>query len=260
MWVVEEEISLLNFLKAVVKEAPSVKALKRAIDGRSCEVNGRIERFASRKLKPGDRVEFAIAEHETQEKEILRLYEDEALLAIDKPSGWLCEEGNARKEFGRIFLVHRLDKETSGVLLMAKTPAAKEKLEALFAERKMEKRYLSLVHGAMLKAEGEIETPIPVKGIKKSAKTSWICLKKGRAFSLLECTPFTGRTHQIRIHLRQIGHPIVGDLLYGLRRNEKGVQRLMLHAHQLRFIHPFTQEELLLEANAPTEILDASFD
>jgi 23S rRNA pseudouridine955/2504/2580 synthase len=255
MWIIEEEISLLNFLKKVVGEACSVKGIKRSIDNRGAQVNGRIERFASKRLKPGDRVEFDL-KTETKISEVLKLYEDEYLLVIDKPSGWLCEEQFARKQLGNVWLVHRLDKETSGVLLIAKTIEAKNRLETLFAERKIQKQYLALVHGAMLRDTGKIESPIK----SKSASTTWKCLKKGKSFSLLECSPYTGRTHQIRIHLRQIGHPIIGDLLYGLRRNEKGVQRLLLHAHRLHFNHPFSQEELSFEAPIPTEILDASFD
>jgi len=255
MWTVEEEISLLNFLKKVVGGACSVKGIKRSIDNRGAYVNGRLERFASRRLKVGDRVEFDFKAEE-KPTEALNLYEDEHLLVIDKPSGWLCEEKAIRQKLGNVWLVHRLDKETSGVLLLAKTSEAKNQLESLFFERKIEKRYLALVHGAMLRNEGKIESPIKTK----SASTSWKCLKKGKSLSLLECSPYTGRTHQIRIHLRQIGHPILGDLLYGLRRNEKGVQRLLLHAHRLQFKHPFSHEELSFEAPIPTEILGASFD
>jgi 23S rRNA pseudouridine955/2504/2580 synthase len=252
-WTVDEEISLLNFLKKVAQNGCSVKQIKRSIDNRGAIVNHRIERFASRRLKSGDLVEFHFVT--TQKIDILKLFEDEHLLVIDKPSGLVCEEKQIRKELGTVWLVHRLDKETSGVMMLAKTPQAKQRLDAMFAKRETKKLYLAIVHGAMLRDEGVVDTL--VNG--KSASTSWKCLKKPVGFSLLECSPHTGRTHQIRIHMRQIGHPVVGDLLYGQRKNEKGVKRLLLHAHRLGFKHPITDEELNFETPMPIDFLDASF-
>lgn len=252
-WTVDEEISLLNFLKKSAQNGCSVKQIKRSIDSRGAIVNHRIERFASRRLKAGDVVEFHFVT--TQKIEIFKLFEDEHLLVIDKPSGLVCEEKQIRKELGIVWLVHRLDKETSGTLILAKTPQAKHRLDEMFAKREIKKRYLAIVHGAMLRDNGVVDTLVG----GKSASTSWECAKKGKAFSLLECSPHTGRTHQIRIHMRQIGHPVVGDLLYGQRKNEKGVKRILLHAHRLEFKHPITDVEQIFEAPIPIDFLDASF-
>lgn len=247
-WTVDEEISLLNFLKKRAQNGCSVKQIKRSIDNRGAIVNHRIERFASRRLKIGDLVEFHFVA--TLKQEILKIFEDEHLLVIDKPCGLVCEEKQVRKELGIVWLVHRLDKETSGVLIVAKTPQAKGRLDAMFAKREIKKSYLAIVHGAMLREDGVVDTLVD----GKSASTSWKCLKKREGFSLLECSPHTGRTHQIRVHMRQIGHPVVGDLLYGQRRNEKGVKRLLLHANRLKFKHPITDEEMSFEAAVPTDL------
>ncbi len=268
-WIVREgDINLLTFLKERVKSAPSVKAIKRALDARACLVNDRVERFGSRKLRKGDRVEFYIEEKAAEGYSVVKLYEDDYLLAIDKPVGLVCEDKELQKYLpeykGRITLVHRLDKETSGVLLLAKTPEAKERMKKLFAERQIEKRYIALVHGLMLKEEGVIDSKLVIKkriqgqtiygvslGAGEAASTLWKCLQKGVSTSLLECQPITGRTHQIRVHMSSIGHPIVGDILYGNRSNEKGVQRCLLHAHTVRFLNPYSKEELLIEAPLP---------
>ncbi len=274
-WSVQEGgVSLLNFLKERVKNAASVKAIKRSIDDRSCLVNGRIERFGSRRLNPGDQVQFILKPSENKNFSIDKLYEDDHLLAIDKPVHLICDDKEIQQilpEYkGKIWLAHRLDKETSGVLLLAKSFEAKERLRELFAQRNIEKRYLALVHGSMCKDEGEIHSRLVVKkrlcgqtiygiscdGRGEKAQTFWKCLQRRTATTLVECKPVTGRTHQIRVHLSSIGHPIVGDLQYGKRIPEKGVQRCLLHAMQLKFAHPFTGKEVSIEAAIPQEIMN----
>ncbi len=271
--VQEGDISLLNFLKEAI-EAPSVKAIKRALDGRACMVNGQTERFGSRRLKKNDVVEFVGRPEESRAKQpILKLYEDGHLLVIDKPVGAVCEDAAIRQlmpEYGRrLWLAHRLDKETSGVLLLARSLEAKESLRRLFAERKMEKVYLAVVQGVPLHEGGVIDSILVVKsrfagqtiygsvaqGNGDRAITRWKLLENRKSSSLIDCRPFTGRTHQIRVHLSSIGHPILGDLQYSNRKNEKGVQRCLLHAYQLKFIHPITGESMLFEATIPKEIL-----
>jgi len=275
-WSVQEGgVSLLTFLKERIKNTTSVKAIKRAIDGRSCLVNERIERFGSRRLKPGDQVKFLLKTETAKAPLIKKLYEDQHLLAIDKPVHRICSDQELQKLLsdykGKIWLAHRLDKETSGVLLLAKSLEAKERLRELFAQRKIEKRYIALVHGLMFNEEGQIDSRLVVKkrlsgqtiygnscdGRGERALTFWKCLERRAKVTLIECKPVTGRTHQIRVHMSSIGHPIVGDLQYGKRIYEEGVERCLLHAQQLKFIHPFSGEGVLIEAVVPKEIIDS---
>jgi 23S rRNA pseudouridine955/2504/2580 synthase len=272
-WLIRgEETGLLVFLKQQLVDATSVKAIKRAIENRSCLVNGRIERFGSRRLKAGDRVQFSFREKRERALSLPKLYEDEHLLVVDKPPYFLCEDKEVQQSLaeykGKIWLAHRLDKETSGVLLLAKSQEARERLKELFAQRKIEKRYIALVHGLLFKDEGEIRSRLVVKkricgqtiyGSSshedgEEALTLWRCLQRKQKTTLVECQPITGRTHQIRVHMHSIGHPIVGDLQYGLRRNEMDVERCLLHALQIKLVHPFSGKELLVKSPLPKEL------
>ncbi|MBS3904223.1 MAG: RluA family pseudouridine synthase [Simkania sp.] len=277
--VLEEEGSLLNFLKTRVRGAPSVKAIKRALEARACLVNGKIERFGSRSIKKNDIIEFLDSwKEEPEESCLVKLFEDEHLLVINKPVGWVCDDLAMRKALpeygGRLWLAHRLDKETSGVLLVTKSLKIKELLIDSFKKKKVDKVYLAVVHGSMLHQKGVIDSVMVVKkrlcgqtlygsvahGNGQRAITYWKVLEKRQTTSLIECKPITGRTHQIRVHLSSVGHPILGDLQYGRRSNEKEVQRCLLHAFQLAFAHPITGEQMLFEAPIPKEILDGATD
>ena len=274
-WITQEgEISLLVFLKENLVNVPSVKAIKRAIESRCCLVNGRIERFGSRRLKKGDHIQFSFQEKTERLLVFPKLYEDEHLLVIDKPAYFLCEDKEIQQTFteykGKIWLAHRLDKETSGVLLLAKSQEARKRLKELFAQKKIEKRYIALVHGLLFKEKGEIRSRLIIKkrfcgqtiyGSSshqngEEALTLWRCLQRKEKTTLVECQPITGRTHQIRVHMQSIGHPIVGDLQYGLRKNERGVERCLLHALEIRLVHPFSGEELFIKSPVPEEMKD----
>ncbi len=143
-------------------------------------------------------------------------------------------------------IVHRLDKATSGVMVVAKTQAAFEYLKRSFQEHRMKKTYFALVVGTPERPRGTIDAPIGMKNgslkrsihsskMAKSAITEYAVVKKEGQFSLLEIHPRTGRTHQIRVHLASIGHPIVGDVLYGKKAQPAFARRLMLHAASLEF-------------------------
>jgi len=220
------------------------------------------------------------------------VYEDEALMVIDKPSGWIVNDaitakdkptvqGWLRRNFDfpvfkfqilRNGIVHRLDKETSGLLLIAKTKEAFEQLQSQFKSRKVEKSYIALTHGRVEPKEGEIITTVgrlPWRrdrfGIVPGGRESESKYKvisyhsKGKeAFSLVEFYPKTGRTHQIRIHAKFIGHPIVGDSFYAgrktARKDRLWCPRLFLHAKSVSFTDPITDRKVSYKSALPGEL------
>lgn len=196
------------------------------------------------------------------------------LLVLDKPAGLLCQPGlgsaladslisRVQRRWPSAQLVHRLDRDTSGLLLVALSPMLHRALSALFAERQVHKRYEAVVHGRPAQAAGRIELALakrqhrpPLYGPDPAGKpcsTEWRLLAAGPSSaghtSRLELIPQTGRSHQLRVHLRAIGHPIVGDPLYGIQ--EPAALRLHLHASQLDFRHPLNGRELRLYAPCP---------
>jgi len=217
------------------------------------------------------------------------VYEDSDILILDKPSGllthpknkndqsesvisWLLKNRPSIKDVGddkiRPGIVHRLDKETSGLLLITKNQKSFEYLKGLFQKREIKKTYIALVHGQLKNKRGVIEMPLGKLGTKqttrihgkkelkeKSAITEYGVLKEYADYSLLEITPKTGRTHQIRVHLKSIGHPVVCDPLYAGKKlicpPELG--RLFLHAQKLSFVSP-TGESLTVETDLPPEL------
>jgi 23S rRNA pseudouridine1911/1915/1917 synthase len=208
------------------------------------------------------------------------IYEDEDFLVLDKPSGITVNRAETTKDeftiqdyledkfknnqewlnadkqsdfYLRAGFVHRIDKETSGILLVAKNSKSFENLQEQFRERKVEKTYIALVHGHIDVAEGEIIVPVgrlPWNGKKfgvlaggKEAVTYYKAIKTfEKPFTLLELNPKTGRTHQIRVHLKYFNHPIFGDFLYAGRKvsrdDRKILERVFLHAHKISFFHP----------------------
>jgi 23S rRNA pseudouridine1911/1915/1917 synthase len=205
------------------------------------------------------------------------LYEDRDILVVDKVNGLLTvsservkedtayyllndyvRKGNSKSR-NRVFIVHRLDRDTSGVLVFAKTENAKRFLQDEWQE--FNKKYLAIVSGKMSTQEGLItsylaensvfkmySTPDTEKG--KLAKTGFKVLKELAKYSLLEIDLITGRKNQIRVHLADKGHPVVGDKKYGTK--EKGINRLCLHAVSISLIHPFSKEKMTFETKIPT--------
>ncbi len=203
------------------------------------------------------------------------LYEDDVLIAAAKPSGQLVIPGRGEisglplaQELEahfkkKIFVVHRLDRGASGIVLFAKTAATHRTLSLQFEKRDIEKTYLVLAQGAVTES-GRIETPIKVFGsgrmgvhpAGKPSLTEYKPLKPLRGSTLLEVSPHTGRRHQIRVHLYSIGHPVMGDTLYGKERPVGGCARLMLHAWKIAFTHK--GKRLALEAPAPEDFNSAA--
>ncbi|MBI4059318.1 RluA family pseudouridine synthase [Candidatus Microgenomates bacterium] len=174
----------------------------------------------------------------------------------------------------RAGVVHRIDKETSGVLLIAKTPEAFENLQAQFKERKVEKTYVALVHGRVFPVEGEIKGEVGrlpwnrerfgVLAGGREALTRYRVISNfkflisNEELSLLELHPKTGRTHQVRVHLKSIGHPIVGDEFYAGRKtsrvDRKWCPRLFLHAKMISFNQPASGDRMTIESQLPEEL------
>lgn len=211
-----------------------------------------------------------------QPKGLTILHEDEDILVVDKIQGLLTmgtdrekektahfllneyvKKGNARSR-NRVFIVHRLDRETSGVLIFAKSEEAKLFLQDNWQD--FSKNYVAVVHGKLPQKEGIITSYLlenkafrvysvkdPDKG--KFSKTGYTVLKESDKFSLLEINLFTGRKHQIRVHLSEKGHPVVGDKIYG--KPDREAKRLALHASSLTIFHPYTHKEMTFETEIP---------
>ncbi len=221
------------------------------------------------------------------------LFEDSALVVVDKPAGLSVHPGAGRATGtlahrllarypeiagvggpGRPGIVHRLDKDTTGVLVAARTPAAYQRLAADFAARRVAKTYLAIVYGVPRAASGEIAAAIgrhptrrqemSVRAGGKPARTRWRRLQSGPGVALVELDLETGRTHQIRVHMKAIGHPLVGDPVYGEARWRglpraaqpalRDFARPALHAWRLAFDHPTTGERLRFEAPPPDDL------
>jgi len=268
----EAGIRLLQFLREHCAEAPSVKAIKRAIEFKRCTVNGQIVTFSSRVLKENDLVVLSKGAFQEKEKETAKiLFEDKDLLILNKPPDVVSDIRSLCALFPHhksLHLVHRLDKETSGALLLAKTEKMKEEMIDLFKKREIHKVYLALVDGVVSKEEGKIDNYLGVKHAYqgqtiygsvdpkkgKRAITLWKCLKRGKNVSLLLCDLHTGRTHQLRAHLSGMGHPILGDVQYGKRfRSELKPERHLLHAYEISFSHPRTGEKIHIKAPIPSD-------
>lgn len=185
------------------------------------------------------------------------LYEDERVVAVDKPAGLATIPERFERHCllaeveaylgGKAFVVHRLDKDVSGVVVFARDAGAHRHLNTLFETRAVEKTYAAVVHGVVAAGEGEVDRPIrpfgsgrmgvdPAKG--KPSRTRFVVRRRLAAYSVLDVYPVTGRRHQIRVHLYSIGHPLVGDPLYGDRAQQQGYPRLFLHARRLAFAGP----------------------
>lgn len=227
------------------------------------------------------------------------LFEDARVLVIDKPSGMVVNRAESVKEQTlqdwldstqrsahsaqgdsdfekRSGIVHRIDKETSGCLIIAKTPEAFAELQRQFKAREVEKTYLALVHGKMEPASGEIDAPVGRlpwnrerfgvlpggRDAETRYKVNQLLSKsvKGQNeyYSLVEFYPKTGRTHQIRVHAKHVNHPLVGDSFYAgrktSRRDREWCSRLFLHAAKVSFTHPVTRKRVVIESPIPSDL------
>lgn len=263
-----------------------------AIKSGHITVNGVVVK-AGYRLRAGDTIIGSIAQTPTdtcvvpQHIDFSVLYEDEWLLAIAKPAKLAIHPGAGNRDHtlvnGLVYrfeelaeigdsarpgIVHRLDKDTSGVVLVARTPDVHRTLAQMFKARRVNKTYLAIVRGVPDVADGRIVAPIgrhPVHRTRmavrlddgKYAVSNWRVVRTFATFSLLEVSIETGRTHQIRVHLRHIGHPVAGDDLYGPKSATSHFPRQMLHAWRIGFAHPVDGRQMLLEAPLPKDFVAA---
>ena len=207
------------------------------------------------------------------------IYEDEYLLVLDKPAGlpilpdgWEKDAPYLVKmlesEYGRIWIVHRLDKITSGVMVFARDAETHRTLNIQFEERQAEKVYHAIVEGIPQWNEKTAKHPLRINvghkhrtGVSdkygKPSETRFKVIKRYQEAALIEARPVTGRTHQIRVHAYALGHPLVEDVLYGAR-DLYGIPRPMLHAQTLSFTHPATNEKVKFSAPHPADFEEAS--
>ena len=275
-----------NFLVRHLKGVPKSHVYRVLRSGEVRVNSGRVG--PDYRLRTGDRVRIPpvrVSERKSNAKpaEFPVVYEDAALLVVDKPAGVAVHGGSgvsfgvieslraARPQAKLLELAHRLDRDTSGLLVVAKKRSALVELHRMLREGEVEKTYLAVVKGVPGREAFEISEPLH-KHVSASGERRVSVAEGGRAaltriklvkddgrFSLLEVRLLTGRTHQIRVHLAHAGHPVLGDDKYGdFQLNhaveKQGVKRLFLHAHRLAFAHPTTGERLRLEARLPPEI------
>ncbi len=266
---------LLETLAAAVKNRTQAKQWLKL---RRILVNGRTAERHDEPLKAGDVVTIGPPQRMPTSRSprgLQIVFEDEAILVVEKPAGLLTiatdsereqtayiratehVRSNPRSPGGRVFIVHRLDRDTSGLLVFAKTEAAKQALQDQWDN--VEKRYFAVVQGRLDQPSGTIESELVETKrfevfsgrktrLSKHAVTHYTVLESGDGISLLEVRTATGRKHQIRVHLADIGHPIVGDERYGRKSTAK---RLGLHASYLRFSHPITGQAVEFESPLP---------
>lgn len=256
----------------------SKTTLRKMLQSDRVAVNGRAERDAKRLITSTDQVAIGSkSSRQMIDDRITILYEDPSLIVINKAAGlltiaspteksstaeaFLNEYLGARNGESRVHVVHRLDRDSSGVLVFAKDADMRERLQALFATHTIERIYIAIVHGRLTDPAGTFRSflaegnDLRVRSTAdvsdgKEAITHYKTIASGARYSMLEVTLETGRRNQIRVHLAEAGHPIVGDTMYGKDRTNP-LGRLALHAQHLAFVHPGTGRRIAFSAPAP---------
>ncbi|HWR60268.1 MAG TPA: RluA family pseudouridine synthase [Clostridia bacterium] len=287
----EAEGKRLDSFLAEKIEGYSRTYMQKLIDGEHCKVNGKNAR-SNLKLRSGDRVEVSIPapvplEVEPEKIELDIVYEDKDIVVINKPQGMvvhpahgnysgtvvnaLLEHCGSLSDYNgltgingimRPGIVHRIDKDTSGIIVIAKTNAAHLSLSGQLKEHSITRKYTALLEGRLKEDTGTVDTLIGrnpkdrkkmavVGGNGKRAVTHYRVLERFEDFTLAEAVLETGRTHQIRVHMSQLGHPVVGDTVYGYKKQRFDTKGQLLHARVLGFIHPASREYVEFEAPLP---------
>ena len=286
--------------RALADAVPTLsrERLKALIRGGAVEAEGKALRDPALKVRGEEAIRVAVPEpapahNEPQDIPLTIIFEDEHLLVIDKPAGLVVHPaagnfdgtlvnallhhcGGSLSGIGGVArpgIVHRIDKDTSGLLVVAKTDVAHEGLAKQFAAHSIDRRYLAIVNGVPKVKQGAVEAPLArsaanrkkiaiVEGDRgKRAVTHWRRLDVLKDAALVECRLETGRTHQVRVHMASIGHPLVGDPVYGRAGKTHGkilkelqFQRQALHAAELGFTHPATKHRLSFTSPMPPDM------
>jgi len=271
-WKITKKDSLKKLLKFLKEKLfLSNRTLKKILDSGLCSVNNKIERFGTITLFEGDEVKlFSLWQEKINKRKTDKLkilFEDDYFLAIEKPIDFVCIDKNIHKYFPDPFtLIHRLDKDTTGILLIAKDKNFKEKMIKIFKEKKIKKTYFAYLDGRLIgktkKIEGYLQKKKSIDGQTiyssssqgKFALTYLEVLKQYDMITLVKLKPITGRTHQLRVHAKEISHPILGDYLYSKKFNyPHHVNRLMLHCSEIEFIHPVNFKNIKIASKIPKD-------
>ena len=268
--------------------------LQKLIEAGNVSVEGREKLAKNYKLRAGDRLTVELPEPETldvlpEDIPLDIVYEDEYLLVVNKPSGMVVHPavgnhtgtlvnavmfhcGDQLSSINGVVrpgIVHRIDKDTSGLLVIAKTDAAHRGLAEQFAVHSIKRAYRAVVYNNIKEDDGRVDAPIgrnPKDRLKmavvsadkgRRAVTNYHVIERSGKFTYVECRLETGRTHQIRVHMAYIGHPLLGDPLYGPRKGMSGVTGQVLHAKELGFVHPITGEYMEFDSELPSEFVKA---
>ena len=268
--------------------------LQKLIEAGNVSVEGREKLAKNYKLRAGDRLTVELPEPETLDvlPENIPLdivYEDKYLLVVNKPSGMVVHPavgnhtgtlvnavmfhcGDQLSSINGVVrpgIVHRIDKDTSGLLVIAKTDAAHRGLAEQFAVHSIKRAYRAVVYNNIKEDDGRVDAPIgrnPKDRLKmavvsadkgRRAVTNYHVIERSGKFTYVECRLETGRTHQIRVHMAYRGHPLLGDPLYGPRKGMSGVTGQVLHAKELGFVHPITGEYMEFDSELPSEFVKA---
>jgi 23S rRNA pseudouridine1911/1915/1917 synthase len=262
--------------------------VQKLIDEGQVRVDG-INKKANYRLRATEKVNVSIPDArptavEAEDIKLQILYEDKDLLVLNKPKGLVvhpaaghadgtlvnallyhCDDLSGIGGEARPGIVHRLDKDTSGVLVVAKNDRAHQSLSQQFKEHTVTREYVAVVHGDLPVAQGSIDAPIArhlrerrkmavaAEGKGRRAVTHFRVLERLHGYTYLACRLETGRTHQIRVHLASIGHPVAGDPVYGYKRRKENLTGQALHASVLGFIHPVTEKYMEFRSEPPTE-------
>ncbi len=282
MFIVEQENSFMR-LDAYLSNKELGKSrsyIQKSIEEGNCLVNEKIVTKASFKVNEGDKIEFSLLEDKPldvvkKDIPIDIIYQDDDLLVINKPRGMVVHPSNGHydgdtlvnallyhiKDLSSINgivrpgIVHRIDKDTSGLLVVAKNDEAHVFLSNQLLDHSMHREYIALVEGVIPHTDIKIDAPLgkdPKDRLKrcvdiyegKEAITHVHVLERFKYNTLVQCKLETGRTHQIRVHMQYIRHPIVGDPVYGYRKQDIKANGQILHAYQLTFVHPRTKEKM----------------
>ena len=249
------------------------------LNGNPCKPNTKVKENDHIVIEYEDETELDL---EPQDLHLDVVYEDEDVIVINKPKGMIvhptsgsqkdtlvngllyhCKDLSGINGVMRPGIVHRIDKDTTGLLIVAKNDKAHESLANQLKDKSVSRKYYALVHGVIAHDFGTIDAPIGrdpkdrqkmcvIAKNSKHAVTHFKVIERFKEYTLVECSLETGRTHQIRVHMQYIGHPVVGDPKYSYRKT-MSCNGQLLHAHELTFVHPSTQEKMVVEAKLPLQ-------